>query len=249
MNSIQSYVQQGRHTLRRWVLNPKAHTALRAGLHILSGFLLSAASLAQSPLPLAMGLMCACTGWSAVFVGVGSAVGYLLFWSTAGEQAVAWLGAGLVFTLLLGHRRLTQTAPLLLPAISGLIVAVCGVLFQMLDGRGVSVPVYLIQIAFAVAVTWLLTLVLQSRNPILDWLACGLAVLALAQIVPIPYFGLGYLAAGALCTASCAGDARSHDGSDGAELPCAVFAPVSQIHRPPCSRGGIHSGDVSVRTV
>ena len=202
MISIQSYVQQGRHALRRWALNPKAHTALRAGLHVLSGFLLSAASLAQSPLPLAMGLMCACTGWSAVFVGIGGAVGYLLFWSTAGQQAVAWLAAGLLFALILGNRRFSQTTPLLLPAITGLIVAVCGILFQMLDGRGVSVPVYLIQIVFAVAVTWLLTRVLQGRNPILDWLACSLAVLALAQIVPIPYFGLGYLAAGALCTAA-----------------------------------------------
>lgn len=168
----------------------------------MSGFLFSAASLARSPLPLAMGLMCACTGWAAVFAGIGGAVGYLLFWGTAGQPAVAWLAAGLLFALILGDRRLTQTAPLLLPAIAGLIVAVCGVLFQVLGGQGVSVPVYLIQICLAVAVTWLFTLVLQSRNPILDWLACSLAVLALAQVVPIPYFGLGYLAAGALCTAA-----------------------------------------------
>lgn len=202
MISIQSYVQKGRHALRRWALDPRAHIFLRAGLHFLSGFLLSAASLAHAPLPLAMGLMCACTGWPAVLVGAGGAAGYLLFWGTAGHPAVFWLAAGLLFTLILADRRLTETAPLLLPAIAGLIVAVCGVLFQILAGQGVSLPVYLIQICFAMAVTWLFTLVLRGRNPILDWLACGLAVLALAQIVPIPYLGLGYLAAGALCTAA-----------------------------------------------
>lgn len=202
MISIQSYVQQGRHTLRRWALNPKAHSCLRAGLHFLSGFLLSAASLAHAPLPLAMGLVCACTGWPAVLVGTGSAVGYLLFWGIAGRQAVFWVASGLLFALVLGNHRLIQNAPGLLPAIAGLSVALCGVLFQLLAGQGVSFPVYLIQVCFAIGVTWLFALVLRGRNPILDWLACSLGVLALAQIMPIPYFGLGYLAAGALCTAA-----------------------------------------------
>ena len=202
MISIGSYVQQGRHTLRRWALNPKAHSCLRAGLHVLSGFLLSAASLANAPLPLAMGLVCACTGWPAVLVGAGGAAGYLLFWGAAGHPGVFWATAGLLVSLILGSQKLTRQAPGLLPAIAGLCVALCGFLFQLLAGQGVSFPVYLIQILLAMAATWLFTSVLQGRNPILDWLACSLGVLALAQVMPIPYLGLGYLAAGALCAAA-----------------------------------------------
>jgi hypothetical protein len=43
---------------------------------------------------------------------------------------------------------------------------------------------------------------MQRRDPVVDWLVCGVGVLALAQIAPIPYLGLGYIAAGIL---SCAG--------------------------------------------
>ena len=202
MNTIQTYVQQGRHTLRKWAMNPKTQTGLRTGFHVLAGLLLSAGSLSNAPLPLAMGLMCACTGWAAVFVGLGGAAGYLLFWGSAGYPSLFWMLTGLVLTLLLADRKLLQSAPLLLPVTAGLLVAAAGVLFQVLTGEGVPLPVYLIQVSLAIAVTWLFTLVLRGRNPILDWLACGIGVLALAQVVPIPYLGLGYIAAGALSVAA-----------------------------------------------
>ena len=202
MITIGTYVQKGQHALRRWALDPKIQLGLRSGFHILSGLLLSAASLANGPLPLAMGLMCACTGWSAVFVGAGGAVGYFLFWGSAGYPSLIWLAAGLLLTLLLGERKLLQNAPLLLPALAALIVSGTGVVFQLLTGKGVPVPIFLIQVCMALAVTRLFTLVLQGRNPILDWLACGLGVLALAQVVPFPYLGLGYVAAGALSAAA-----------------------------------------------
>lgn len=210
MIDLQTYVQKGHLALRRWALDPKAHILLRAGLHLLSGFCMSAASLSNAALPLSMGLTCACTGWSAVLVALGGAAGYFVFWQQAGQQPVVWLAVGLLLTLLLGDRRLIHSAPLLLPATAGLVVAVCGVLFQTLQGDGVSVPVYLIRVCLAMAATWLFTLVLQGRNPILDWLACCLAVLALAQIVPLPYLGLGYIAAGLL--------------SAGASFPSAALA-------------------------
>lgn len=210
MISIQSYVQQGRHAVRRWALDPRAHLTIRALIHILAGFLFSAASLAHAPLPLALGALFACTGWSAVFVGIGGAVGYLIFWGSAGQQGVVWLAAGLLLNLLFGDRRLIQNAPLLLPAIGGLIVAVTGFLLLLFMEKGATLPVYLLQVAAAFASAWLFTLVMKGRNPILDWLACGMGVLALAQVVPIPYLGLGYMAAGALTV--------------GAPFPAAAFA-------------------------
>ena len=39
---------------------------------------------------------------------------------------------------------------------------------------------------------------LKRRDPVVDWLACALAVLALAQVAPFPVLCLGFLAAGML---------------------------------------------------
>lgn len=199
---MQSYVRRGRHTLRRWAVDSRVHTAVRAVVHFLCGFCLSAASLSNSILPLSLAMTCACGGWSAVLAAGGGALGYLYFWGQTGQQAVLWLGAGLLISLSFSGRRLCRSAPLLLPVTAGLVVAVFGVVFQGLDREHTAIALYLIRVALAAACTWLFNQVFQRRNPILDWIAWGLAVLALAQIVPIPYLGLGYIAAGLLCCAA-----------------------------------------------
>ena len=202
MNSLLSYVRRGNSVLRRWMMDPRVHGALRGAAYFLGGFCLSAASLAERLLPLPLALTCASSGWSAVLSAVGGALGYLCFWGQAGQQALGWMVCGVLISLLLADRRICHSAPLLLPAVAGLAVAVCGVLFQSLGRDDGTVVSYLLRVTLAVACTWLFGVVLQRRNPILDWIACGFAVLALAQIVPIPYFGLGFLAAGALCSAA-----------------------------------------------
>ena len=202
MNALQSYVRQGRHTLRRWAVDPKIHGWLRAGIHFLAGFFLSAASLANSFLPLSLALTCACSGWSAVLVAAGGALGYICFWGQAGQQAIVWLAAGLVITLLLSDRKISRNAPLLLPATAGLVVAVCGLLFQTLLRDDTSVVIYLLRVVLALVCSRLFSLVLQRRNPILDWICCGFGVLALAQVLPAAYFGFGFIAAGVLCCAA-----------------------------------------------
>ena len=198
MNSIQSYVRRGQHVLRRWALDPRLHTAGRAAAYAFSGLLLSAASLANSILPLSIGLVCACDRWSAVLAALGAGVGYLLFWGALGKQSILWLALGLGVTLLLKDRRVSRDAPLLLPAAAALIMAAAGVIGQSLWADTTPIAIYLLRVLLAAVSTWLFTRVLQTRNPLLDWLVCGFGVLALAQIAPIPYFGLGYLAAGAL---------------------------------------------------
>ena len=198
MISFQSYVRRGRHILRRWAVDPRVHILSRAVVHTLSGFLLSAASLGHTAMPLALGLGCACSGWSAVLTAAGACAGYLLFWGSAGQQCVIWLAAGLPAALLLSDCRLTRQTPLLIPSAAALIVAAAGVIFQTLELESTPVAFYLLRVTVAPAAVWVFTRVLQGRNPILDWIACGFGVLALAQIMPIPYFGLGFLASGAL---------------------------------------------------
>ena len=196
MISIQSYVHRGRHILRRWAVDPRIHIFTRAAAHLLAGFCLSAASLGHTAMPLTLGLVCACSGWPAVLTALGGCGGYLLFWGS--EQGVVWLLAGLPTALLLTGRRLAREAPLLLPAAAALITAAAGVIFQSLGLESIPISMYLLRVALAAGTAWLFAQVIRGRNPILDWIACGFGVLALAQIVPVPYFGLGYLAGGAL---------------------------------------------------
>lgn len=201
MISLQSYVRRGQFTLRRWALDPRLHTLFRCGAYVLAGFLLSAASLGNVAMPLALGLVCACSGWSALLSAAGGALGYWAFWGSFAVQPVVWLALGTLAAVVLTDRRLTKQAPFLVPAVACLLVAVCGVVFQVHFGDKTPVGLYLLRIVLAGGSAWLLTRVLRQRDPILEWLTSGLAILALAQIVPIPYFGLGYIAAGALAVA------------------------------------------------
>ena len=197
MISIQSYVRRGRHTLRRWIVDPRIHTLVRGSGYFASGFALSAASLGQGMLPLSLSLVCACGGWSAVLTALGGAVGYRVFWG-AEQQPIVWLSVGLCVALLMGDRRISRENPLLLPAIAGLITASAGVLFQYLGKEDTPIVLYLVRVGLSSGATWLFTQVKKGRNPVLEWLVCGLAVLALVQIAPVGWFSLGFFVAGAL---------------------------------------------------
>ncbi len=221
--SLQTYVHQSKRSLRNLLANPKVQIFLRASLYFLAGFGLSAASLSHAALPLSMGLVCACNGWSAVLVALGGAVGYPFFWSNGGFQGVLWVAAGLIASLFLGDRRLTRQTPLLLPALAGLIVSAAGVIFQTCLQDTTPVGIYLIRVALGAATAWLFEKVLQGRNPITDWLACLLGVLALAQIAPLPFLNLGFLAAGALAVRG----AFPAAALSGLALDLATVTPVS----------------------
>ena len=195
---LQGYVQQSKRSLGNLLTNPRLQVAFRASLYFLAGFGLSAASLSNAALPLSMGLVCACNGWSAVLAALGGALGYPLFWSNSGFQGVLWIGAGLIAALSFGDRKMVRQTPLLLPALSGLIVSAAGVIFQTCLQDTTPVGIYLIRVSLAAASVWLFGRVLAGRNPITDWLACLAGVLALAQIAPFSFLNLGFLAAGAL---------------------------------------------------
>ena len=209
--------------MRAVALNPKVHVYLRALVYFLCGFGLSAASLKNNPLPLAMALLCACTGWSAVLTAGGGALGYLVFWGSAGYQGILWVFCGLVLTLLIGDRRIARQTPLLLPALAGLIVSASGVLFQTWLADTTPVEIYLLRVCLSGACVLLFSKVLQGRNPITDWLVCSLAVLSLGQITPLPYLNLGYVAAGALAVVG----AFPAVALAGVSLDLAAITPVS----------------------
>lgn len=197
MIAIESYVRRGRHILHRWLSDPRVHILLRAGGYLAAGFSLSAASLGQHILPLGLALVCACSGWPAVLSALGGMAGYRVFWG-AGQQPAIWLLTGLLSALLLGRKQISRETPLLLPAIAGLIVASCGVLFQNMGAENTPISLYIIRVALAIGATRLFAQVRKGRNPILEWLAWGLLVLALVQITLTKWFSFGFLMAGIL---------------------------------------------------
>ena len=198
MMTLRSYTRRSRYKLRQLFLDPRVQLAARAVAYVLAGFALSAASLNHMALPLAMALVCACTGWSAVLSAAGGLLGYLVFWGNAGYQGVSWIAAGLFLALTLGGQRITDETPLLLPALSGLIVSATGVIFQTWLADTTPVGTYLLRVVLGVAGAWLFQKALRTRNPVVDWLCCGLGMLALAQLAPLPQLSLGFPAAAAL---------------------------------------------------
>lgn len=198
MTTLQTYAQRSKRKLRALALDPRVHLYARAGAFVLAGFVLSAASLNHTALPLAMGLVCGCTGWAAVLSAAGGALGYLFFWGAASYQPLVWLLGGLAIAVFLGDRRLTGQTPLLLPALTSLIVSATGVIFQTWLADTTSVSSYLIRVLLGGASAWLFRQVMRTRNPIMDWICCGIGTLALAQIAPIPELSFGFIAAGVL---------------------------------------------------
>jgi len=199
MMSLQSYVRQGRHTLRKWMLDPRIHLGARMGAHFLAGFCLSAASLSNLAQPLALGFLCACSGWSVVPAAVGGALGYLAFWGSAGYQGLLWIGAGLLTAVLFGQQRIQGQTPLLLPALACFVVAASGVAAQLWLADETPIPMYLLRIAMGGVSAWVFSRVIRGRNPLLEWIAWSFAVLALAQILVFRWLGLGYIAGAGLC--------------------------------------------------
>ena len=203
MMSIGSYVRRGERLLRRWCADQRIRRIVEGSGYFLGGLILSAASLRSSALPLPLGVLCAgLGGWPSLLLSLGSIVGYHLFWGTAGLQGMVWTGAGLVICLALGGRRLERTMPLLLPSLAALAVAATGSTFRLLYASQTEPWIYLLRIVLAFVTARVATVVLQRRDPVMDWLACGLAVLALAQIAPIPQLDLGMIAAGMLAVAA-----------------------------------------------
>ena len=196
---ISVYVRQGRQVLRRWVLDPRIHTAARWAAHVLAGFCLSAAGVAGGALPLAAGLVWSCRGLSGVLAALGSLLGYWHFWP--GVQGLVWTGVALAGSLLLADRPVSRELPLLLPSLGMLTVSATGLAFQIWAGDTTSVWLYLLRVALGGAAPWLFRRARQKEATVARWLAWGCLGLGLAQIAPLSWLGLGFVALGGMAAA------------------------------------------------
>ena len=203
ITSIGTYVRRSQRFIRRWTSDTGIRSAIKGTGYLLSGFILSAASLAHHTLPLPLALLCAgLSGWPAVLLALGSGCGYYLLWGAAGTQGIIWTGAGLVLCFALSGQKIHKAMPMLMPALAGVSVAATGLMFQLLGAESPNIPIFLLRIAGAIGAVKVFSAALSRTDPVMDWLAAGLAVLALAQTVPIPAINPGYIAAGALAAAA-----------------------------------------------
>ena len=76
------------------------------------------------------------------------------------------------------------------------MVSAVGLGFQIFAGDSAPIPLYLIRVALGGATPWLFTRWLEKREPVTEWFTWGLFTLGLAQILPLPWLGLGFVAAG-----------------------------------------------------
>ena len=195
--TVDSYLHQGRQLITRWAMDPRLRQLARVGTLALAGLVFSAAALANRAMPFAMALVGAMTGWRAALMGLGSVLGYLIFWGEAGLQGAVWTVLSCATALLVGKRPVVRKSSLLLPALSALWVAATGLGFQI-SGYDTPTLIYLLRVALAWASARLFAALKQKREPLLSWCAEGIGVLALAQLAPVPWLNPGVIAAAAL---------------------------------------------------
>jgi len=199
---VETYLRRGQRGLQRILLKPEVRSMAAVAAYGGSGFLLSGASLAGYPQPLAAGLICAGTGWRALVMSTGAMLGYPSYWGMAGRQGIVWSAAAGMLALLLGKRRETKAQPLMIPAIAAFLTALTGLVFALFLRDRIPMAVYVLQTVLTFLSGVLFTQAVRQRAAITDWLVCGAAVLALAQAAPVPWLNLGYLAAGILAIRS-----------------------------------------------
>lgn len=199
MVSMETYLRRGRRSLQRLMLDPRVRSGGMILAYLAGGFLLSAAGLLEYPQPLAMGLICAASGWRAALLCLGAMAGYPTFWGSAGNQGIVWAASGGLLAVMLGRREEVKAQqPLMVPAIAAALTAVTGLSFQVFLEDGTPAVIFFLRILLALLSSMLFTQAYGCRDAVTDWLIGGVGVLALARVCPLPWLGLGYVAAGVM---------------------------------------------------
>ncbi len=196
--TVETYLRKGQRGLQRWMLDPKVRGMMAAAAYGGGGFLLSAAGVGGYPQPLALGLISAVTGWRAVLMTLGAMVGYPTFWGSLGNPGIVWSAAGGLLAVLAGSRQQEQRQPWMMPILTAFLTAVTELAFLLILRSQVPLPIRALRVGLALLTGVLFAQTLQCRDPITDWLAGGVIVLALARVWLGPYLGFGYLASGVL---------------------------------------------------
>ena len=200
---ISERIQTATQNLGHFLSGHRGRRTLRGLGLFWAGFFLPAAALGRTFQPIAMGFVCAAPpGWTAVLLALGASLGYPLFWGRPGLLGTVWVVCGLGVSLVLGGREIVLRLKALIPALCAFIVSGVGLVFLLGLGVDTPVPVHLLRVAVGAATGALVTQWRRDRSDVTDWAVQALAVLALAQVWPARYLGLGFVAAGYLAAGS-----------------------------------------------
>ena len=194
MVSMEVYLRRGQKSLQRLFLEPRLRRLGRVAGWWASGFFLSAASLMGQPQPLAVGLICAVSGWRAFTMALGAIMGYPAFWGLEGGQGIVWSAAGGLMAILVGDREERREAPLMMPVVMAFLVSVTGLIFRFFLEDTTSIAMFALRGVVMFLSAALFTQAFFCRDALTDWLVCGVGVLALAQVGILGFTAAGLLA-------------------------------------------------------
>ena len=184
MATVERSLLKLQRQVRRLAMDGRVQWMAKVGAWGGSGFFLSAAGLQGGCQPLAMGLLCALTGWQALAAALGAAAGYRVFWGSDGFQGLVWAAAGYLLGLM--GKTLFSRQELLIPAVAGVVTAVTGVSFLFFRQEG-TFPLFVLRVALAPVSALFFRRAMLRRDALTDWLLGGLGVLALARVGPLGY--------------------------------------------------------------
>ena len=201
MVSVETVLLRGKRRMEQWFRSPWVRIAAWGLGAFLGALVLAAGAVQGKPQPIALGLTAAVPELYCIPAALGSALGYQLFWGSAGWQGVTWSVCALALRIGLdtwyhGDQRAGHLA-----AGTACLVSAVGLIFQLWLGDNTTVGMYILRILIGAGSVWLFTRCMVGRSGVARYLAFGTGVLTLAGVRSPGWCNLGLLAAGVLAGA------------------------------------------------
>ena len=186
LTTMETWLRRSERMVHKLALDQRIQSGARVAAWGGSGFFLSAVSLSGGFQPLALGLITAVSGWRALVAALGAALGYQIFWGSAGIQGTVWAAAGCLLAVLPGKEERMEAFPLLIPALTAVMTAVAGLLFLFFR-RGSPLQLFFLRVLLAPVAAWFFRRTIAHRDSVSEWVCGGIGVLALASLGPLGY--------------------------------------------------------------
>ena len=186
LTTMETWLRRSERMVHKLALDQRIQSGARVAAWGGSGFFLSAVSLSGGFQPLALGLITAVTGWRALVTALGAALGYQIFWGSAGIQGTVWAAAGCLLAVLPDKEERVEAFPLLIPALTAVMTAVTGLLFLFFR-RGSPLQLFFLRVLLAPVAAWFFRRTIAHRDSVSEWVCGGIGVLALASLGPLGY--------------------------------------------------------------